>query len=341
MTSKTDASALRGDAHPQPRATGTVDALVGDPEPGTGIGEATGKAILIGEHSVVYGHPAIALPITSIAARAEAAATSRASRIDSELFHGPLDAAPARLLPTVTAVRTALASAGAPDARLHVRIHSDIPSERGVGSSAAVAAAVVTAVSGALGRDLDPDERFALIQDAERAAHGAPSGLDARAVCAPGPIWFRRGSVEPITVGTALHFVVADSGVRGRTREAVGAVRSLRESSPEVFDRAVGALAELTAQARADISHGDLDGLGSAMDAAHRHLGTLGVGDPALDHLAAAARAAGAAGAKLTGGGRGGCVIALAHDPEHAATVVRRMRTAGAPAAWTTHMEVA
>ncbi|MDZ8172735.1 mevalonate kinase [Microbacterium xanthum] len=340
MTPKIDASALRGDAPTQPRASRSADAPVGDPSPGAGTARATGKVILIGEHSVVYGHPAIALPITSISARAEVTMTTAPSRIDSELFHGSLAAAPDRLLPTVTAVRAAIAAVS-PDAQVHVRILSDIPSERGVGSSAAVAGAVVSAVSQALGRVLTPDERFDLIQDAERAAHGSPSGLDARAVCAPGPIWFQQGAIEHITVGAALHLVVADSGVRGRTREAVAAVREVRRSAPSVFDAAVSSLSALTTLARTHISAGDLAGLGAALNAAHRHLGTLGVGDPALDHLAAAARAGGSPGAKLTGGGRGGCVLALADDPEHAAELVARLRAAGAPAAWTTHMEIA
>ncbi|MDZ8276043.1 mevalonate kinase [Microbacterium aquimaris] len=341
MTPEIDASALRGDAPTQPRASRSADALLGDPPVRTGRGRATGKVILLGEHSVVYGHPAIALPITSISARAEATTTAQASRIDSALFHGLLSSAPDRLRPTVTAVRAAL---GADDPALggvHVRIDSDIPSERGVGSSAAVAAAVVSAVSQARGRTLTPDERFDLVQDAERAAHGSPSGLDARAVCASGPIWFRRGTVEHISVGAPLHLVVADSGVRGRTREAVESVRALKQSSPAVFDHAISALSALTTRARIQISDGDVEGLGTTMDDAHRHLGVLGVGDRALDHLATAARAAGAPGAKLTGGGRGGCILALAHDPDHAAELVARLRTAGAPAAWTTHMEIA
>lgn len=341
MTMNIDTTAGDTGAHAAHSASASADALTADPSRRAGSGRATGKVILIGEHSVVYGHPAIALPITSITARAEAALIDGPSRIDSGLYHGRLDRAPERLLPTATAVTAAFDAAEPGAAGVHVRVHSDIPSERGIGSSAAVAAAIVTAVSDAAGRELTTEERFALIQQAERAAHGSPSGLDARAVCADGPIWFHAGAITPIKVRLPLHFVVADSGVRGRTREAVAAVRALRETAASTFDASIAALGALAHTVRESISSGDTAMLGETMNDAHRHLGALDVGDPALDHLAAAARDAGAAGAKLTGGGRGGCVIALADDPDHAHALVDRLRAAGAPAAWTTHMETA
>jgi mevalonate kinase len=314
-------------------------APLGDRTASTGTGRASGKAIVFGEHAAVFGHPAIAMPLRAMTTTAHAEPVDGASRLHSALYTGALDRVPDRLQPTAVAVRATLEAVGAGSAGALVRVESDIPAERGVGSSAAVAAAIVEAVAAAYGIELDADRRHALIQTAERAAHGRPSGLDARAVVATAPVWFEAGRVEPIAVGGPLSFVIADSGVRGRTREAVAHVGARRASDPATVDAALDRLGALSADGRTALASGDVEALGAGMDEAHALLDRLGVSDPALDALVGVARRAGAAGAKLTGGGRGGCVLVLARDAEHAAALARALRTAGAPAAWTTDLE--
>ncbi len=335
---------LRGAAAPDPRRPHpdetAVSGVRGDAEAAaSGSATASGKVILFGEHAVVYGHPAIALPVTALTVRADARRTTTPSTLHSDLFSGPLDDAPERLHPTATAVRAALAAVDAGDAHVELRIRSDIPAERGVGSSAAVAAAVVGAVAAAFGASLDDERHHELVQIAERAAHGTPSGLDARAVRAHGPIWFRRGVVEQLPVGAPLTFVIADTGVRGRTGQAVAGVRERRAREPERIDGAIAALGALAVAARDDLARGDIGALGAGMDRAHALLDEIGVGDPALDRLVAAARGAGALGAKLTGGGRGGCVLALAADAASAAPLADALRAAGATDVWITTLE--
>jgi mevalonate kinase len=336
---------LRGAAAPDPRRPHPDGiALRGDHPTGVsavgvGTGSATAKVILLGEHAVVYGQPAIALPVAALTVEADVAPAAGASTLDSALYAGPLADVPERLRPTATAARAALAALGAADAPIGLRIRSDIPAERGVGSSAAVAAAVVGAVADALGTTLDAESHHELVQIAERAAHGTPSGLDARAVRADGPIWFRAGDVEALPVGTPLTFVIADTGVRGRTGEAVAAVRAFRDSDPARGDALIAGLGALTRDARDDLARGDVVALGRRMTRAHRLLDDLGVGEPALDRLAEAALDAGALGAKLTGGGRGGCVLALATDPAHASVLEAALRAAGATDAWITTVE--
>lgn len=302
-------------------------------------GQATGKAILLGEHAVVYGRPAIAVPLAALSVTATAVPVTGESRLRSALYTGRMDAVPARLLPTATAASATLAALGAADTAVEVQIDSVIPAERGVGSSAAVAAAVVRAVAAMLGVALSSDEEHALIQNAERVAHVSPSGLDAHAVRAEGPIWFHERRIEPVAVARPLTFVIADSGVAGRTREAVAAVRTLRESRPDEVDGVLDRLGALTSAARAQLAAGEIAALGAGMSEAHALLTSLGVGDPALDRLVRTAERAGAEGAKLTGGGRGGCVLVLATDDQHAADVAGALRAAGAAATWTTTVE--
>nr|WP_082406130.1 mevalonate kinase [Microbacterium sp. No. 7] len=310
-----------------------------DVAPPSGVGHASAKAILFGEHAVVFGEPAIAVPVRSLTASVRLHRTDGSARLDSALYHGPLHTAPLRLDVTTTALHAVLDHLGEPGAAVAMTIESTIPVERGLGSSAAVSAAIVHAALDAWRTTADDETIHELIQVSERRAHGSPSGLDARAVRATGPLWFQRGAVAGLEVATPLHLVIADSGVRGRTREAVQGVADRREADAATIDALIGALGGLSVAARDDLARGDLPRIGAGMSEAHRLLVELGVGDPALDHLARAAAGAGALGAKLTGGGRGGCVLALATDADHATAIAAHLRGAGASAVWTTTVE--
>jgi mevalonate kinase len=302
----------------------------------TGRSSTHGKAILLGEHAVLYGAPAIALPVTDLVVRAEATAAHDEHHLESTVHTGPLDTAPAAVMPTVTAVLATLRHLGAVDERVHVRVDSAVPTARGLGSSAAVAGAVSAAVADALGRVLGEEERFAIVQECERIAHGTASGLDARAVVAGEPVWIEGGATSTVRVGAPFVFVVADTGVPGHTREAVTRVRERHDRQPSSVTDVVGRIAELLTGARTMLAAGDAAGLGAAMDTAHGLLRELDVSSPELDHLVTAARGAGALGAKLTGGGRGGCMLALATDADHADRIARSLLGAGAADTWTT-----
>ncbi|WIE67752.1 mevalonate kinase [Curtobacterium sp. MCLR17_054] len=309
--------------------------------PGNGSASSHGKTILIGEHAVVYGAPALVLPVldarvvatvTPVAADAEQPGHS----LQSTVHTGPLDLAPAAVMPTVTAVTATLRHFGVTDRHFHVRVDSEVPTARGMGSSAAVAAAVTAAVADALGETLDLETHHELIQECERVAHGRPSGLDARGVVASAPVWFEGGHIEPVTLGVRFTFVVADTGVPGHTREAVSAVRARHDQDPVGVGAVIDRIGALARRARGTLEDGDAQALGATMDAAHDLLSTLDVSSDDLDRLVDAARAADALGAKLTGGGRGGCVLALAADDDHADRIAAALRGAGAAATWTT-----
>ncbi|MGO3885886.1 MAG: mevalonate kinase [Mycetocola sp.] len=299
-----------------------------------GRGHATAKFILIGEHAVVYGRPAIALPMPALAMRATATPVDGDLSLDSEHFRGPLSQAPERLAPVRAALIATLSHLGLPDTGLVVRTESAIPIERGLGSSAAVSAAVVRALCDLAGVTPTPQELFELIQVSERVAHGSPSGLDAHTVTADGPIRFKDGIATPLPFGLEATFILADTGVKGQTRAAVGDLARLRERRPEWVTDRLDQIADLTNLSALAIEHNNVAELGGHLSSAHTILRELEVSSPELNTLVDAAENAGACGAKLTGGGRGGCMVAVAESTQHALTVAKALEAAGAVRTW-------
>ena len=300
-----------------------------------GHGRTWAKAILLGEHSVVYGHPAVAMPLHDLQMRATATPTTGPSMLHSLGYSGPMGSSRPGFACIVRAFEAAREFSGRMDQSFEVTTRSDFPHERGLGSSAAAAGAVIRAVLDACGRAASTDELFALTQMAEQVAHGRPSGLDAAATCSPCPIRFQGGRMQPLTQRIQdARLVIADSGVHGSTREAVGGLRERYEEDPDGVGPLIAALGRLARVGIAALDDGDAQALGSAMNRAHEVLAQLELSLPVLDRLTAAARDAGALGAKLTGGGLGGCVIALADGEEAAGRIRGALEGAGAPAAW-------
>lgn len=311
----------------------------------TGCGAATGaahaKAILFGEHAVVYGAPAVAIPLHALTAVATVRRRSGGTHIHSALFHGNADDAPARIQPLLEALYSALRHTGRRGHDVDLRLDSTIPYERGLGSSAAVAVAVARATAALEHHDLDAEEVHAVAMDAEKIAHGKSSGLDPRTVASEVPIRFLAGQVQPVDVGARLDFVLADTGRPGATGLAVNSVRERLAAEPDVVTPLIDRLWEIAETSMAQLAEGDRDALGAHMCEAHRHLAELGVSDVSLERLVDAAQRAGAHGSKLTGGGRGGCIIALARSGEHARSLEQALRTAGAARTWRTAVEAA
>jgi mevalonate kinase len=299
-----------------------------------GTGHTRAKFILMGEHSVVYGRPAIAVPLPTLAMDVEILSTPGPTRLVSTLYSGVLRDAPESLAGPLAAIDAAASAFGVPAYDITVAIESSIPAERGLGSSAATAGAIVHAFAAAAGRELGDLQHFELVQVAERVAHGTPSGLDAVATNSRVPVFFRNGVAERLSMSLDATFVIADTGMRGRTRDSVGAVRELREKRPRWAERRIDRLGVLAEAAAADLADGATGRLGESMSEAHGLLSELGVSSLDLDVLVGAARSAGARGAKLTGGGRGGCVVALADSPSEAAVVSQALVDAGARATW-------
>ncbi len=301
-----------------------------------GHGRTWAKAILIGEHSVVYGHPAVAVPLHDLQMRATATPIDGPSWLRSLDYEGPLRKAGHRFACVARAFEVARERSGCLDQSFEVVTTSDFPHERGLGSSAASAGAIILAVLDACGRKATREELLPLIHQAEQIAHDRPSGLDAAATTAPSPIRFQSGEMHLLSQRIeGAQLVIADSGVHGSTRVAVGGLRRRYEADPDFYGPRINQLGELTHRSVRALAHGKARILGETMNAAHTVLSEIGVSLDLLDSLARAARRAGALGAKLTGGGLGGCLISLTDSPGAAEDVSAALLEAGAVRTWT------
>ncbi|WP_369638193.1 mevalonate kinase [Nocardia sp. JMUB6875] len=324
-------------------ATPTFRLQEAEGAPSAGRGSAHGKVILLGEHACVYGTPAIAWPVPELRVEVVACDSAAASRTGASTdtlwidcrrdIAKSLSRASALSSGTAVAVEAALRLWG--HARV-VRLEVDnrVPLGRGLGSSAACAAAAVHAVADLCGEEPDPGVVYELVQRGEQVSHGRASGVDARCAVASEPIWFRAGRGWPLVVGLSAVLVIADTGVTAATSTAVGAVRARFDQDPAavglLFDRA----AALTRAAAMDVMWGRGPALGARLIEYQRLLDLLGLSTPEIDALCAAALDAGALGAKLTGGGLGGCVLALATDIDAAVAVDSALVAAGAVRTW-------
>jgi len=276
----------------------------------THTGFAPGKLILMGEHAVVYGHPAIAM------------AVDRGTHVTLTDRHGAtgLD------VPWIDDPRlTAALHAVLPAAGVGVKIQSDLPIGRGMGSSGALAVALARAALARSGAEQTDVAVGGLALSVERIFHGNPSGIDHTVSMRAGALQYHRSPTGPVfsPIDLApLPIVVIDSNTAGDTAKQVASVAALGPSA-EGYLAQIGTLVQATIPALAE---GDIDVIGQAWHENHWLLRAIGVSTPTLDAIVRAANEAGATGAKLAGAGGGGVVIALAHDP---AKLIKSMNQRG------------
>jgi mevalonate kinase len=302
---------------------------------------APAKIILFGEHAVVYGQPAIAVPFTALQATADSepappgtGLTILASDLQQQLHIKGSDEVLDNALSE--AARLTLNRLGVPPPDLSVTVSSTIPLASGLGSGAAVTTALIRELSAALGSPLEGDELNDLVYEVEKMHHGTPSGIDNTVIVKGAPVYFIKGQPpKTFEIGAPLTFVIADSGIQASTKESVGAVRDLYNDDPEAYQGFFEEIGAIVEEARQHIERGNLKDIGHLMNRNHHLLNILTVSSPLLNTLVSAARETGALGAKLSGGGRGGNVIALV-EPEDAHWVADAFQEAGAVRTWTT-----
>ncbi len=297
---------------------------------------APGKVILCGEHAVVYGQPAIALPVqqvrtkTTITAR-PAAATGELHIIAPDIqldtiFESLEPDQPLRA--AITHVTEELAIHSLP--ACEIRINTTIPLAAGLGSSASVTVSLVRALSQFLGHPLPDETVNQITYEVEKIHHGTPSGIDNTVITYETPVFFKKGeSLKRLDILNGFSLVIADSGIPSSTAETVAGVRQRWQQNTEKYDHLFAKIGNTVTRVREILRTGHLPDHGTLLTENHHLLCELGVSIPTLDNLVNAALEAGASGAKLSGGGGGGNVIAVV-KLETVNRVVDALRTCGA-----------
>lgn len=288
---------------------------------------APAKVILFGEHFVVFGEPAIVLAIDKRAyasaqlrkderiyinsSNMRVSGTFKGERFQTEKG-GPK--ARAKLEPVKNAVQQVLERAPK-KIGVNVQINSDIPVSAGLGSSAAVATSAIMAVSHLLRMELPRDQIFRMAYESERLVHGTPSGIDPAISTYGGSLQFQRSKdFLPLNVQANIPLVIGNTQVERSTGDLVANVRRIREHYSSIIDPIIKAGGKIALDAVDALKQNDLQTVGDLMNINHALLCAVGVSHEALERLVYAARKGGALGAKLTGGGGGGCMIALAEE---------------------------
>jgi mevalonate kinase len=297
---------------------------------------APAKTILFGEHAVVYGRPAIAVPIMEVKARAVIKAQPRSApgtiniQAPALELEAPLDELPADH-PLGKAVRLVLEQLDItrPPA-MTVRVTSTIPLAAGMGSGAAVSVAVLRALSAFLGQPFSNEQVCELAYQVDILHHGTPSGIDNTTITYARPVYFLKGQpIQTLPVAQPFSLVIGGTGVHSPTKVSVENVRRAWEKEPERYEALFDRVGSLVVNARQAIESGDPEKLGPLMDENQQLLEEMGVSSAELESLVGAARSAGALGAKLSGGGRGGNMIALV-NPARATAIQQALQAAGA-----------
>lgn len=290
------------------------------------IGRARGKAILFGEHAVVYGIPAIAVGLdrgATAEAVLEGAASTLELWVDGAGKHptGGRRAAAGDGSELGRALAEVLRACGA-EASVRIQARTDLPAAAGLGCSAALGVALVRALDALAGRDQEPAAAVAERALAwERVFHGNPSGVDTAVAAHGGCLLYQKVEagplLKPIKLAAPLLLAVGHSGTASSTKAMVEEVARLRERSREMVERSFDAIRILVQNARLALEAGDARAVGQLMDLNQMLLGGLLLSTEPIETMCRLAREAGALGAKLTGAGGGGCVIALcASDAE-------------------------
>ncbi|MCH5385647.1 mevalonate kinase [Limosilactobacillus reuteri] len=301
-----------------------------------GIGTSHAKIILMGEHSVVYGQPAIALPLPSVQLSVTLSSRQDNQRIiKSRYYHGNLENLPSSMIGIKKLIDTLSARFNNQENGWDLKIESQLPAERGMGSSAASAIAIIRAFFDYYDEPLDRTLLLQLADVEEQITHRSPSGLDAATVSSDKPLFYVKGRIGvPIEMNLDASLVIADTGKKGATKKAILAVKDELKNNNEKAEEHIKHLGELVTQTKGYLAQNDIVKLGDALNFAQTDLAALNVSDPSLDHLIHVARDNGALGAKLTGGGRGGCMIALMQTAMGARRLASILKENGAHDIW-------
>ena len=289
-------------------------------------GVGFGKAILLGEHSVVYGRHAIAVPAPlSVRVKVEDSGEGITLMIPSWGIEYQLDKEPDQRQSFEKPAGAILDQLELSKKDMTIEVFPDIPRGMGLGGSAAIAVAIIKGLSNHYNLALSDDEVNRMAFESEKIAHGNPSGIDNIMATFGQPIIFRPGEtplVEPLNINDNFSLVLGFARNEGSTAKMVGNVQKGWKRNTSIFEKIFDDIDQLVLKSVAAIQDNYFNTLGEMMNLCQGMLNALQVSTPELERLISIARAAGALGAKLTGGGGGGAIVALVHEESSVAEVI-------------------
>ncbi|AYG01816.1 MULTISPECIES: mevalonate kinase [Lactococcus] len=300
-----------------------------------GIGIAHSKLILIGEHSVVYGQPAIALPVTILKTTVTITASKFGQYIENNEFRRRLDLMGDEFEGIRQLIMRLLAKFHSSSMPFSLEIDSNIPLGRGLGASASLATAITRAIYDFFDTELLEKDLIFYANFSENITHGKSSGIDVATVNSEHPLWFIKDeAIEPFELNLHGFIVIGDTGVHGFTSQAINIVREKLVEEKQVTQAYIDQLGDLAKASKSFLMTNKLSELGQVMNKAHSVLSSLGVSHPRLETLVDVALKNGALGAKLTGSGLGGVMVALAENEKDAIRISQRLLKSGAKNTW-------
>jgi len=303
---------------------------------------APAKTILFGEHFVVYDEPAIVLAIdkrayVTVAPRKDKRIYVLSKDLgisgyfeDDHFLGGESEENVRTILEPIKIAAKSVFNQHLEKAEgISIEINSSIPVAAGLGSSAAVAAATALAVGKLLNIKLTQENVFQIAYDAEKMIHGTPSGIDPAIATYGGVILYQKNKgFTRLEVDANIPLVIGNTGIERTTGNLVAEVRRMYKSYPDIVKPIIKSGGEIAHKAVKALKNGDLILLGELMNINHALLCAVGVSNESLERLVFVARKTGALGAKLTGAGGGGCMIALA-EPKNLNRVKKAIEQAG------------
>ena len=292
-----------------------------------------GKVILLGEHSVVYGRPALAVPLSLAVEARVLPAEEPVLLIPRWGIEQPIHMDEANPQGLVGVLAMLLRRLGLNEESLGIEVFPNVPRAMGLGGSAAIAVAVIRALSDAFELGFNDERVNELAFECERSAHGNPSGVDNTIATYGEPMLYKQprnpddAAHEIVRPAQPVPLVVGMSGKESLTANMVEQVRQARERRQVAYDMIFDQLASIATDGTEAFTHGNFSELGELMNMAHGCLNALQLSTPALEELVFLARSSGAVGAKITGAGGGGSIVALCPDTQE--DVANAMETAG------------
>ena len=300
-----------------------------------GRGSGFGKTILFGEHFVVHGVPGIASAVDS-AADAEVRKIARGINVTDERS-GAKGYAEKKKLQQIESIERMLKAMGLDPkkAAMDIWLGGNLPGFSGLGASAASSVAIARAIAEEFNLDLLDERINDVAYEAEKAYAGNPSGIDNTAATFGGLIWFKKNlsggsnTIEQLSIREPVEIVIGNTGIVANTKAMVAGVAERKKQNPEKYSAILREAEKLAHEGRKALEEFNLRKVGELIDENHRLLQEIEVSCKELDYLVDLARKQGAFGAKMTGGGGGGCMLALTPGKDLQEVVAAAMEDEG------------